>query len=212
MSIMKNILIVMSFMLLGIKAQAQIQEQSIVTIGKKYKFKKQSGDEFNYYFKDVNGVLDKYLGVWEGELEDYYYSFKITKKIKTPNPVISTILEDGLVIHFKITNKATGQEYYNKEELPKGFEISITKYDELSKNKYVVYYYGNTGEKIICGDKGFLHLELMKDDKMKLHVEPNRNPRVIEDGANPCPDGEVSPPIPAKGEKPLVLTKKKANT
>ena len=46
------------------------------------------------YFKDINHVLDKYIGTWKGTQDNKNYEFKITKITNKPG----RITEDRLLI------------------------------------------------------------------------------------------------------------------
>ena len=58
----------------------------------------------NSYFKDVNHVLDQYIGTWRGEQNSKTYVFYVTKELHN----FLGIKEDRLVIRYTI-NSANGQ-------------------------------------------------------------------------------------------------------
>lgn len=206
---MKNILILFSLLLFSFPSQAQI----IIPIEEAATYiENNQGNLPKYkYYKDVNKILDKYVGTWEGTHQGKSYYFLITKKIEIPSKVSPSTLRDDLVVRFRITDNTTKQVLYNKFNLPEKFHLTHSKIGKLTINSNIMIYGGNNEEDIECGDVGDMYLELFENnEKLKVYVKPEFIIHYIfEDEEHPCPNGDVLPPFPNKEEKAIVLTKKK---
>ena len=187
-----------------------MQAQLIVPIDELSKYHKKYGLLPDHtHFKDVNGILDKYTGTWEGSLDNKSYYFLITKKINVQDEMNPLSFEDGLVIQFKITDKNTGKVLYDKFKDPERFQVNNSDYLRTTKNKYAIYYVGDSTEEINCGDIGRMFLELIEVGKLSVYVKPNHMAfSLVEGREHPCPNGRVIPPFPNERHSHLILTKK----
>jgi hypothetical protein len=89
---MKKMLIIGLFILVNLSCKSQ----AIVPVETRIDYI-HTGDgvpETITYFKDVNNLLDKYVGVWKGTLNNINYEFKITKITNK----LGRITEDRLLI------------------------------------------------------------------------------------------------------------------
>ncbi|WP_166924643.1 DUF6705 family protein [Flavobacterium poyangense] len=116
------------------------------------------------YLKDVNGLLDKYLGIWKGTYENKNYTFIVTK-IKRDFLGIS---KDKLLISYLITT-TSGSVIEDTRSLPQADPL-VMQGDYISKSLgyYVLNYYGQNTE---CGQSGEVFISITKDNKqMKLFL------------------------------------------
>lgn len=168
------------------------------------------------YFKDVNGMLNPYIGVWEGTYENKTYYFEITKLTKKPlgvEPEFAQTFTDELLVDFKITDNANNKVLYDKFTVNQEFKIDFILLPESDTTRIVMLYYGDRKEDVDCGDSGRIYLESYANGfNIKVFVSPRGfmfYPR-IEGQASinpPCPDGRILPPFPDNENDALILTK-----
>lgn len=161
------------------------------------------------YFKDVNGILDKYEGAWEGIHDNKTYYFEITKLIEEPSRFNPLTLRDDLLIKFKIVDNSTNTTLYDTYNLSSDLLIKRSSFREITENKQVMTYVGGDKGKVNCGDIGDIYLEpFALNTKLKVYVEPDSIVFYVEDGQpHPCPDGRILPPFPDNENDALILTK-----
>jgi len=113
------------------------------------------------HIKDVNGVLDKYVGTWKGtfdgkELElvikEYTRDHSIFVEDYHPDP----LLWDQLIGKIKITDQ-NGTVLVNMMDKPDDSMEIMIKYRYYDASTYVLKY---IGENFRCGDKGEVYLDM----------------------------------------------------
>lgn len=151
------------------------------------------------YLKDVNHVLDKYLGIWSGSYDGKEYELQILKSMKS---YLGT-KTDLLLIHYKITDN-TGNVIINTLELPDNSIYVIEGLNFVGDNAeiYKADYQSNQST---CGDSGTLYLEITNssETQMSLYIIPDE--AIYSD--DECPIGYIKPPFPDEDETPMTLTK-----
>jgi hypothetical protein len=112
-----------------------------------------SGD---LYFKDVNFLLDKYIGTWKGTNGNYNYEFRITKF----TDAFDNHLEDILAIRYIISDN-NGNIIENTISLTDDDPLVITGYYLVKNatNNYVLTYIGKNEK---CGQKGMIQISTSK--------------------------------------------------
>ena len=162
---MKKILILTFFTGISFSCQAQI-----LPIEKKidYIIAKNGIPESVTYFKDVNHVLDKFVGTWKGTYDDKKYEFRILKVTNKPG----RITEDKLIMRYLITN-SNGTVIEDTRTLPDSSPYLI-KGDYIEKDTYFLIY---TGKNAKCGQSGTILINFLKENnnntKMSLSFIPD---------------------------------------
>ncbi len=129
------------------------------------------------YLKDVNVLLNKYIGTWKGTYENKNYTFIITKYKEEFRGVFSDIL----IIRYLITSN-TGTVLEDTRSLLNENNLVIRGlYFGANFGYYVLGYIGKDAG---CGQSGDLFISTSKDNKqMKLYLATSQD---IIDG-NKCP-------------------------
>ena len=142
----------------------------ILTIEKKIDYIKAGNGipESITYIKDVNFILDKFVGVWKGINDTKNYEIRITKYIS----VYDGLTEDELLLRYVITD-ANGAVIEDTRALPNDspYVIESRYYDKLN---FVMSYIGRQNK---CGQGGELFIEALKSSnytKMKLFLTPKQ--------------------------------------
>ncbi len=174
-------------MMLGflILASISCKAQQIAPIETKIDYIKQGiGIPENItYLKDVNHVLDKYVGVWKGTNDSKNYEFRIVKY----TDLYDGLSEDKLQMRYIITD-ANGIELENTIPESNRFVIHGL---YLMKGYYVLNYVGRNAK---CGQKGEIYISTsIKNNytQMLLSMEPEME---WEPTLSECPNG-ISPQI-----------------
>ncbi|RBW57580.1 hypothetical protein DS884_11035 [Tenacibaculum sp. E3R01] len=123
------------------------------------------------YIKDVNGVLNKYVGTWKGTYNTKSYEFIVVKVTK--EDLNLKFKEDLLLIRYKITD-ANGVVLENTLNLPDD-DIGVIKGRYLAKKtgSYVLSYIGKEAD---CGQKGTVFIGVLNNSnnkKAKLFLYPS---------------------------------------
>lgn len=201
---MKKIFLILGLVLLSISCKAQ----NVIPIENEQSYANSLPEgEFapdGTYFKDINKVLEKYKGFWEGIYHHNFYELKINKE----KYEFYGIYKDILVVDYKITNDKgeilqesydTGNDNVEKFQGIRGSGFS-KKYDNL----YRLFYSGLDDNDVFCGDSGTIYLEMAKDGKtLKLFIIPDEALISEEE----CPNGRFNPPFPNENQAPMVLRK-----
>lgn len=204
---MKNIILIISLFLVS----HTIEAQKIVPIEQKYQEIKNNEGKGpkKAYYKDVNKVLDKYVGEWETTYNNKIFYFKISKITKVPNMYFKDIQSDRLKVQYKITDKKTGKVVQDKFKASSK-QISDGMVEYLTKDTYPLNYYADTKEQIGCGDRGLMLLSYDSKNKLKVHVIPRQVTYIVIEGKpDPCAGVSVDLPFPRSEGKAMTLTKKK---
>ncbi|MBS3737740.1 MAG: hypothetical protein KGY51_01935 [Psychroflexus sp.] len=195
---MKNLFLFL-FTMCVYTINAQIQDASIKPLESYYLYP--NNDNFNiqdgFYFKDVNYLLEPYVGTWVGNYDNktLHLEISIQYDIKSPARDVSF---DKLLIKYKITN-SNGQDLINTLNMFDSYRYHINgKYFSDSPLKYYANYTGYEHE---CNQTGTAVLELQDNNTMTLWVIGDRG-LVLGD----CPDGNIHI-LPTEGANAVVLNK-----
>ena len=199
---MRNIIFILSLFLLSLTANAQ----TIVPLDKAKDYMPLPR---TVYVKDVNSVLDKYVGFWEGEYKNKTYQLDIEKIESLPSIAFETMTFDALLIRFKIKDNSTGVELYNTLNMSINDNIikSSPNLKEMNENRYACVYHSPNRSQSRCGDFGDMFIDFINPLKLEVYVERGFYVNYIYDGVNNCPNGSVYPPFPKEKADALVLTK-----
>jgi hypothetical protein len=146
------------------------------------------------YLKDVNNLLDKYVGIWKGTYDSKKYEFRITKFTETRERV----KEDILLIRYIIT-EANGTEIENTTMLPDNNYL-VVRGDYIDRSSYLLTYIGKKGN---CGQSGtiFISTSIKSNyNQMLLSLEPEQ----MLISAKDCPNGRAQQIIP---HEQIILSK-----
>lgn len=154
------------------------------------------------YLKDVNGVLDKYIGTWQGSINNKTYTFEISKSIY----VGRKLKIDMLVIKHKIIEASTRDPYVNTLNITEEDDLIVGRlFDKENPKEYELTYGIPDNERDRCGDVGDMFIEAINNNtQLIVYVVPLF---MMFDGTQNCPNGYFEPPFPDKDETPLILTK-----
>jgi hypothetical protein len=141
------------------------------------------------YIKDVNNLLDKYIGTWIGSYDNKTYEFII---VKVTRDLYGT-MEDKLEMRYKITD-TNGAVIENTTFLPDDSPF-IIKGSYLARTAFYVLTY--IGQEADCGQHGdlFIAVGYHNDNNiMKASLS------VIGDLilASDCPNGEAEQILPTE--------------
>ncbi|WP_347220189.1 DUF6705 family protein [Chryseobacterium sp.] len=119
------------------------------------------------YVKDVNNLLNKYVGTWKGTLDGKNYEFNFTKK-ENMERGLSGIKWDRLIGRLKITNQNGTIEFdnFNKPNLGDNFQPDLK-----------AYLMNFVGEKSECIDYGNIYLRIKSEtpNQMSINFWPDRD-------------------------------------
>ncbi len=155
------------------------------------------------YFKDINNVLNKYVGTWKGMFEGRNYTLKIQKSSDSSKIMKTDILyirysikeADGTILEKTIDDT-------NASALPGSLFVKD------KPNTYWLLYWGKDEQEIECGNVGDMFIETFENNnKLKMYVQPEAMVFWKHEGEpDPCPNGRVLPPFPEEDEA-MILTK-----
>lgn len=153
------------------------------------------------YLKDVNHLLDKFIGTWKGTLNNRNYTFIITQHTDAYN----SLLEDKLLMRYLITDQnGTVIEDTRSLDNKDTYVIEGRFFIKNKTNSYLLTYIGKNAK---CGQSGQIHISTSKyisinPTQMKLNFIPDHI--MIND--TECPGFTLAEQImPAKGG--IILTK-----
>lgn len=145
----------------------------------------------NTYFKDVNNLLNKYVGTWVGIYENKTYELHVNKYIYESD-IRPPLRFDELLIRYKITD-ANGNIIENTLNLPDDSPYVISgKYLSANEAYYVLGYVGQEGE---CGQMGDVFIEVPTNSgltEMKMFMVPD-NEIIL---GYECPNGPANQILP----------------
>ncbi len=137
--------------------------------------------------KDVNHLLDKFIGTWKGTYDGKNYEFKVLKI--TAN--LGRLTEEKLVMRYLITS-SSGTIIEDTRALPDSSPYVI-KGDYLEKDTYFLTY---TGKNAKCGQSGTILINFLKGNnnntKMSLFLAPDS----IILSETSCPNGGAKQIMP----------------
>jgi len=142
--------------------------QTIIPVETFYSYNKdlKAGD----YIKDINGVLNKYVGVWTATYENKKFTFDIKKATVTHYGHT----DDLLYMRYRITDSA-GHEIINTLSLPDSSLYVIEGMKMDKDGNYFLFYQGYESD---CGQHGDIALRILpeKDNKAMYFVyAPDRD-------------------------------------
>ena len=142
------------------------------------------------HIKDVNGLLDKYVGTWKGTYQGKNYEFYI-KKV-TLKSKVSNLLKDRLIMRYKIIGISgeiiADNTYMNDEEplIIDGWYLAKT------KTYYVLNYFGFDGE---CGQNGRIYISIKNTNSnlmgLRLSVYGEVDPNCTEIASQVLPTNNM---------------------
>ncbi len=205
--IMKNIILSLSLFLIIINCKAQqLTAVGVVPLENYNSFvKSHNGIPDGTYFKDVNHVLDKYEGTWEGTYHNKTYTITINKAVKIPGVARHSLKYDKLYLRYKITDNTSGNILRNtlndsRKKASVGLSLNVN-----DSQWYDLAYAGNENNSTIsCGDAGTIHIKYNSiNSKIELYISPSNAFFDPDD----CPNGYQAPPFPKYTDSHLILTK-----
>lgn len=190
---MKNIitLIILLLVTLSCKAQQIVPVEKAIA----YRDADQSIPD-GTYLKDVNGLFNKYLGIWKGTIDNKNYTFVISKYKHD----FLGISKDKLLIRYLITT-SSGTVIEDTRSLPDN-SIYVIKGDYFGKKAlYYISYY--MGKNYTCGQSGNVFIAETKiPSQIKLFLSPDREMMDVQK----CPGQKVAEQLlPVENE--VLLTK-----
>ncbi len=177
---MKTILLILFFSIYTVSAQ--IQDASIKPLESYYLYP--NNDNLNiqdgFYFKDVNNLLDPYVGTWIGNYDNKTLHLEISIQEKIFG---IRIYFDELLIKYKITD-SNGQEIINTLDFFDTYKYHMNgRFFDDNPFKYYARYTGLQWE---CNQKGTAVIDLIDSDTISFWILPD-NDFVEPD----CPTGNI---------------------
>lgn len=163
-STMKKIIILVIFISnLSCKAQTMVLE-NIIPIEQQV-FDKNNEIEVieNTYYKDVNDLFNKYVGVWTGNHLGNHFIFNVSKI--TYNSSRRSFKVDKLIIKYKITD-SSGNILANTLDVSDN-DLSVITGDYLDENGET-YHLDYMGENFVCGQNGYILIAVV-DGGLKMN-------------------------------------------
>ncbi len=192
---MKTILLILFFSIYTVSAQ--IQDASIKPLESYYLYP--NNDNFNiqdgFYFKDVNNLLDPYVGVWIGNYDGKTLKLDISIQEKVFGV---RIYFDKLLIKYKITD-SNGQDLVNTLNMFDSYKYHMN--GNFFSDSPLKYYADYTGYEYECNQTGTTVIELIDNNTMSLWVIGDRD--IV---LGNCPDGNIHI-LPTEEANAVVLSK-----
>ncbi len=189
---MKKLIIAVSLTMITLCCKAQ----EIIPLEKLIEFRDSQTDIADgTYLKDVNGLLNKYLGTWKGTYNNKNYTFIVTK---TKLDVLGVFV-DKLLVRYLITT-TTGLVLEDTRTLT-DTNLLVIEGDYLSNDKkyYVLNYFGKN---TTCGQSGEVFISTITSSgnkQMKLFLAPYQD--LIDRSVCPTLATQILP------TKSMILTK-----
>lgn len=139
------------------------------------------------YIKDVNHLLDKYVGTWIGTYDNKNIELRVVSYTDNSNG----ILWDELKARYKITD-IFGNVIIDTTSLPDDNQlVCFGDYLDSNSSTYRMYY---IGYEHICGQEGWmlLDIDINNLNALRMLVHPNVDIIDIDD----CPNGEAEHIMP----------------
>lgn len=146
------------------------------------------------YIKDVNHLLDKFVGTWIGTFDNKSYEFGITKLTES----FLGISKDRLIIKYVITDNITNQVIADTTTLPNDNSLIITG-DYLAANGEV-YHSDYRGFESKCGQNGYITMAVINNGS-QMNFGLSVKGEIFD--MNNCPNGPAAQVIP----ETIILTK-----
>nr|WP_294925031.1 hypothetical protein [uncultured Flavobacterium sp.] len=129
------------------------------------------------YLKDVNHLMDPFIGTWQGSIDNKTYTFYVTKI--TTNSY--GILIDELEVRHYIVDNSTGVILEDTRNTSRIYIKGDCFTKDLSD--YALDYWGNNSR---CGNKGWIRLKSVSPTTMRFRY--SRNPLDLR-RKDECPGG-----------------------
>lgn len=182
---MKNkITILMLFIII-----ASCKAQSILPIEKviDYRNSKTGIPQNITQIKDVNGLLNKFIGVWKGTYNNKNYEFRIVKHIRQSNT--RSLSKEELLIRYKITDN-TNTTIEDTTTLPNDSYYVIEGQYLAKTGAYVLYYQGKHYK---CGQNGDIFISVDRNNSTKMGLQLIVYGQMYNDE---CPNGAANQILP----------------
>ncbi len=114
------------------------------------------------YFKDVNNLLDKFVGTWTGVYDNKNYEFIITER--TIQSEITFLSYDELLMHHKITD-ASGTIIDDTTQLPDDSLYVIDGVNLTQTGSYILNY---MGQHLECGQTGEVYISVSNSNPAEM--------------------------------------------
>ena len=145
----------------------------------------------NYnYVKDINNLLNKYVGTWKGSYNEKFYEFNFTKKINDGSSG-TNVTRDRIIGRAKVIN-SNGTILYNTLNEPNDNDTNFFGRNfQPDLEAYMVYFVGNSA----CVEYGDVYLRIYPatPNQMTVYFHPDND--ISVEGS--CPPNFV-PTIPYK--------------
>ncbi len=163
---MKKIILLSCLLILSIHLKAQIlavEELKETTLEEKSSFYTQI--QGITHIKDINGVLDKFVGTWKGAFDGKQLEVVISKKTIDYTKYIKhkrsePLLWDQLLLRHKITDQ-NGEIIANTLGFPDDDEFIMFKDEYRNSYTYIFNYFGKNYK---CGDNGDVWFFMKKNN------------------------------------------------
>ena len=117
------------------------------------------GNKEYVYVKDINNILNKFLGTWKGIHNAKNYEFKITKTTTDDGE----LKEDMLLMRYKITSN-NGSVIENTLSLPNDSPFVMQNGYVAKSGSYVFSY---IGKNVACGQNGWVFMGVLNNSNNK---------------------------------------------
>jgi len=137
------------------------------------------------YFKDINHLLDKYVGTWKGTYNNRNFEFNITKHTS----IYDGLSQDELLIRYFITTSSGTIIEDTRSETNDNCSIE----GNYIKNAYYALTY--SGRDTQCGQSGNIFITMVKNTnntQMKLFLEQDQ----VLLHEETCPNGRTPQVLP----------------
>ncbi len=140
------------------------------------------------YVKDVNHILDKYVGVWIGSYQNKTYELRIMKHTLEGS---YGLLEDILLLRYIIKDNNTNAVLVDTTNLPNENGKVVKGLYLAEDGIYKLFY---NGMESLCGQQGTMYLAIIPPDytTLKMFIYPDSELINSID----CPNGEVDQVMP----------------
>lgn len=200
---MKNYITIIALFILSLSCKAQYN--NIVPLENYYSYVENNSITDGTYLKDVNNVLNKYVGTWKGEFDGKEYTLKVNKSSRTTTS--GKMKEDLIYIRYTIKD-SNGNIIKKTIGDSNSSALRGNLFEKDNPDIYSLLYWGKDDQEIKCGNIGDMFIQTLDNNtKLKIYVEPEHMLFAkIEGEPDPYPNGRILPPFPDE-DNPMILTK-----
>jgi len=196
---MKNIIYLLSvFCIYSVRGQQDsIQNANVVPLESYQNYKMDNNLQFQkgMYFKDINNLLDPYLGNWVGSFDNKTLEMQISI---LENDIGPNIALDRIQIKYRLTD-SNGEDLVNTLNYFDNYRFHIYgKYFSVNNDSYLLRY---AGYEVDCNQKGLGFLTMINQTTMTFYIAPEGD--LIMGN---CPDGNIHI-LPTSEATAVTLTK-----